>query len=117
MARIGVVLGRTYTRQGLERHEQLKRAFQFRKTRLRAAADAGSRQLQRNQSLDLTPELAAERQRRQALEERLEVLERTINAYDERFATWLYNARLAGLTIERLNTSLPPVARRRSDSR
>lgn len=113
--RVAAVLGRTYTRQGLERHEQIKRAFQIRKARLRAAGDAASARRRKDTGGDLPPELVAERQRRQALEERVARLERTISAYDERFAVWLHNSRLAGLTQERLNAPLPPVLRGRSD--
>lgn len=115
VGRVAAVLGRIYTRQGLERHEHIKRAFQVRKARLRAAKDAASARRRTVMAGDLPPELAAERQRRQALEERVAVLERTINAYDERFAVWLYNSRLAGLTQERLNAPLPPLLRQRSD--
>ena len=115
IGRVEAILGRRYTRQGLERHAQVKQAFQSRKTRLRAAKDTLPSQRSRHVNEDVTPELAAERRRRLALEERVARLERTISAYDERFVLWLYNARLKGLTQDRLNAQLPPSMRQRSD--
>lgn len=99
------LLGRAYTRQALDAHEQIKTTFQARKRRMRIVKES----LKRGKPLsdDLPPELAAALQRAEAAELRVASLEKTIENYRAKFVRWLYNARLANLDEERLNADLP----------
>jgi hypothetical protein len=46
-----------------------------------------------------------------APQERVNRLQTTIEAYEVKFVTWIYNARNRGLSEGELNSSLPPVDR------
>jgi hypothetical protein len=103
--RVALVLGRSYSRQALDSHELIKAAYQARKLRNRSIRD----RLRNGKATidELSPELAAALQRIEAAEIRIQAQEQIIGRYREKFVRWLYNARNAGLTEERLNASLP----------
>lgn len=107
--KIAVVMGRTYTRQALDAHVGVKRAFDLAKTRARGGKRPGA--------VPLSPELETALDRVDALKEEIAVLKRERNGFLEMFATWLYNARNRGLSESDLNQPLPAVERHRSDGR
>jgi hypothetical protein len=107
--RVAMVLGRPFSRQALDAHAKIKIAYQTRKTRLRkirVSVRAGKPNMD-----ELPPELAFALQRVEALQARVDRLQATVDAYDVKFVTWLYNARIAGLSEDVLNSPLPPVDR------
>ena len=107
--RVALVLGRPFSRQALDAHAQIKVAYQSRKVRLRkllASVRAGKPDMG-----EIPPELAMALQRADALQARVDRLQATVDAYEIKFVTWLYNARTAGMSDDVLNASLPPVDR------
>jgi hypothetical protein len=115
--RTSSVLNRTYSRQALERHEKLKTSYHVRKNYHRDMKHSLKYMSSSVPDSDLPPELAAERQKRKALEKRVKTLEATVDKYHKLFVVWLYNARMAGLTKEKLNAPLPILDRQRSDGK
>lgn len=105
------ILGRSYTRQALTEHTQIKRAFQIAKGRIRSAQGKGSQ----SGSEHLSPELAAALGRVDNLQAEITLLKAERNAFLEKFTVWLYNARNKGMSEAELNRQLPPVERHRSD--
>ena len=107
--KIAAVLGRTYTRQALNAHDQIKRAFDLAKRRARdgkridPAPPHGS------------PELVTALDRVEILRAEVALLKQERDGFLETFATWLYNARNRGLSERDLNQPLPAVERHRSD--
>ncbi len=107
--RTALILGRHFSRQALDAHSTIKIAYQARKTRLRnvlASVRAGKPDMD-----DLPPELGLALQRTAAFQARGDRLQATLSAYDAKFVTWLYNARIAGISEAALNTPLPTVDR------
>jgi hypothetical protein len=107
--RVALVLGRPFSRQALDAHAKIKIAYQIRKTRLRkvrASVRAGKPDLE-----ELPPEVALAFQRAEALQARIDRLQATVDAYDVKFITWLYNARIAGISEDALNSPLPLIDR------
>lgn len=107
--RVALVLGRPFSRQALDAHAQIKVAYQSRKVRLRkilASVRAGKPDMS-----EIPPELAMALQRAEALRARVDRLQTTVDTYELKFVTWLYNARIAGMSEDVLNTPLPPVDR------
>jgi hypothetical protein len=107
--RVALVLGRPFSRQALDGHANIKIAYQTRKVRLRnvrVSLRAGKPDMD-----NLPPEMALALQRAEALQARVDRLQATIDAYDIKFVTWLYNARILGVTEGALNAPLPPVDR------
>lgn len=107
--RVALVLGRPFSRQALDAHAKIKTAYQTRKIRLRkirASVVAGRPDMD-----DIPPELGLALQRAAALQARVDRLQATVDAYDVKFVTWLYNARIAGLSEAKLNEPLPPIDR------
>jgi len=103
--RVERILGRSYSRQALDGHDAIKASYQARKRRDRAVRDglkAG-----RNAIYDMPPELAMARQRIEAADVRIKALEQQLERYKQQFVVWLYNARNAGVTVEKLNAPLP----------
>lgn len=109
--KIAAVLGRPYTRQALDAHAGIKRAFDLAKKRARDSKRAGS------VSPDIDPELATALQRVDALRAEVALLNQERHGLLETFAIWLYNARNRGLTERDLNQPLPDVERHRSVKR
>ncbi len=107
--RTALVLGRTFSRQALDSHSAVKIAYQTRKMRLRhvlASVRAGKPDMD-----NLPPELGLALQRAAAFQARGDRLQATVTAYDAKFVTWLYNARIAGISEATLNTPLPAIDR------
>ncbi len=100
--RVASMLGRTFTRQGLNKQENILVAFQNAKIRLRTVAPDPS---------GLSPELALAQARIDSMTAELAVLRAERDRLNEKFATWLYNARSRGITIVDLNRPLPKVDR------
>lgn len=107
--KVAAVLGRPFTRQGLDYHAAIKRAFTLAKTRLRKGKHATP------QSPDTSVELAIAVDRVDVLQAEVTLLKQERNALLETFATWLYNARNRGLSERDLNRPLPVVERHGSD--
>lgn len=108
-ARVALVLGRPFSRQALDAHAKIKVAYQSRKVRLRkvlTSVRAGKPDLS-----EIPPELAMALQRAETLQARVDRLQTTVDAYELKFVTWLYNARIAGMSEDVLNASLPPIDR------
>ena len=108
-SRVALVLGRPFSRQALDGHAKIKMAYQSRKARLRklrTSIRAGKPDLD-----EVPPELAMTLQRAEALQARVDRLQTTVDAYELKFVTWLYNARIAGMSEDVLNAPLPPVDR------
>ena len=107
--RVALILGRRFSRQALDAHSKVKIAYQTRKARLRkvfASVRAGKSDMD-----DLPPELGLALQRAAAFQARGDRLQATLSAYDAKFVTWLYNARIAGVSEAALNTPLPTIDR------
>lgn len=104
--RVEFLLGRTFTRQGLDKHALIKVAFQKTKTRVRQAADKSGAPNSR-----VSPELEFALRRIDNLKAEIGVLEAQRDVLLERFATWLYNARGRGLSEQDLSRPLPPIDR------
>ena len=111
LRRVRPLLGRDFTRQGLDKQQSISIAFKQAKdrTRIRAKkAPAGG-------DPDLPPELAAAQRRIENLLAEVELLRAQKDQLLERFGTWLYNARSRGLSEIDLNSPLPPVDRDKSE--
>lgn len=109
-SRVALVLGRPFSRQALDGHAKIKIAYQSRKSRLRkvlASVRAGKPDMN-----EISPELATALQRADALQARVDRLQATVDAYELKFVTWLYNARVMGMGEDALNAPLDPVDRR-----
>lgn len=108
--KIAAVLGRSYTRQALDAHVSVKRAFALAKKRARSGKSSGA-------MLHVSPELKTASDRVEALKVEVALLRQERNAFLETFATWLYNAHNRGLSELELNQSLPAIERHRSDGK
>ena len=109
--KVAAVLGRSYTRQALNAHDGIKRAFDLAKKRAREGKHADP------MPPHVSPELAAALDRVEALKAEVALLKQERNGFLETFATWLYNARNRGLSERDLNEPLPAVERHRSDKK
>lgn len=107
--KVAAVLGRSYTRQALNGHDHIKRAFDLAKKRAREGKRVDAL------SPHVSPELATALDRVEALRAEVTLLKQERNGFLETFATWLYNARNRGLSERDLNQPLPMVERHRSD--
>ncbi|MBB4585579.1 vacuolar-type H+-ATPase subunit E/Vma4 [Rhizobium leguminosarum] len=103
--RIESMLRRSFTRQGLNKQENILTAFQQAKARLRSTPPDPS---------GLSPELAVAQARIDSLVAEVGVLKAERDRLNEKFATWLYNARSRGISTVDLNRPLPEVDRDRS---
>ncbi|NEH27458.1 hypothetical protein [Rhizobium ruizarguesonis] len=113
LRRMRPLLGRDFTRQGLDKQQSISIAFKQAKerTRIRAKkAPAGG-------DPDLPPELASALRRIDNLKAEVELLQAEKDRLLERFATWLYNARSRGISDYDLSQPLPPVDRDKSDGK
>lgn len=104
--RVARVLGRSFTRQALNGHEAIKATYQARKRRNRMIRESLRQETPATDHVP--PELALALQRAEAADLRAKSLEQIVVRYREKFVTWLYNARNAGLTESQLNAPLPP---------
>lgn len=110
--RVEVLLGRPFTRQGLDKHETIRIAFQQAKNRFRSH----SKKLGIEEN-DLPLELALAQRRIDSLVAEVQVLKAERDRLLEKFATWLYNARSRGISELDLNRRLPDVDRDSSERR
>ena len=111
LRRVTPLLGRDFTRQGLDKQQSISIAFKQAKDRIRIRA----KKAPRDRDSDLPPELAAAQRRIDNLMAEVKLLKAEKDKFLERFATWLYNARSRGLSEIDLNSPLPPVDRDKSE--
>ena len=104
---VGDMLKRPFTRQGLDKQENIRTAFQQAKDRLRSSPVTVP-------PSEMSAELALALGRVERLEAEIAVLKAERNRFLEKFATWQYNARSKGLSEAGLNMPLPRVERDRS---
>jgi hypothetical protein len=104
---VGAMLKRTFTRQGLDKQDNIRTAFQQAKDRLRTSPATPSHS-------EMSAELALALGRIDRLEAEIAVLKAERNRFLEKFATWQYNARSKNLSEGDLNMPLPRVERDRS---
>ncbi|WP_242218833.1 hypothetical protein [Shinella zoogloeoides] len=104
---VGCMLKRPFTRQGLDKQENIRTAFQQAKDRLRSSPVTVP-------PSEMSAELALALGRVERLEAEIAVLKAERNRFLEKFATWQYNARSKGLSEAGLNMPLPRVERDRS---
>jgi hypothetical protein len=109
--KVAAVLGRSYTRQALDAHVEIKRAFDLAKRRTREGKRVDPL------SPHVSPELATALDCVETLRAEVALLRQERNGFLETFATWLYNARNRGLSERDLNQPLPAIERHRSDRR
>jgi hypothetical protein len=120
--RVIVVLGRPYSRQALDAHENISRAFKAAKKRSREYSranrhrglDPDDDEISAREAISLKRELAIALARIDSLTAKLVLLEQERNALLQTFATWLYNARNRRMTENDLNQPLPNVERDRT---
>ncbi|MER9338147.1 hypothetical protein NKJ06_29990 [Mesorhizobium sp. M0293] len=106
--KVTAALGRPYSRQALDAHDDVKIAFDLAKKRVREGKSASPA------SPDISPELATALDRVETLRAEVAVLKQQRDGFLETFAVWLYNARNRGITERDLNQLLPAVERHRS---
>ena len=104
---VGCMLKRPFTRQGLDKQENIRTSFQQAKDRLRSSPVTAP-------SPGMSAELTLALSRVERLEAEIAVLKAERNRFLEKFATWQYNARSKGLSEAGLNMPLPRVERDRS---
>jgi hypothetical protein len=98
-----------YTRQALDKHEEVKAAFGVRKKALARAQDRAER------PPSDSPELDAAQQSIDRLEGENDRLKAENQRLLEQFARWAYNAHTRGLAEGFLDQPLPPVDRDRTE--
>lgn len=99
---IQIRIGCRYTRQALDRHERIKRAYTVRKNTLRHGTEIPEvRSVELQKALQRIERLTAENER----------LKAENSALLEQFARWAYNAHTKGLDEAILNRPLPAVNR------
>jgi uncharacterized small protein (DUF1192 family) len=104
---VGAMLKRSFTRQGLNKQENIRVAFQQAKDRLRSSSVATS-------PIEISAELSLALSRVDRLEAQIAVLKAERNRFLQKFATWQYNARSRNMSEAELNLPLPSVERDRS---
>ena len=102
LERVEALLRRTFTRQGLAKQENIQTAYQQAKNRIRLAKPTYSKPL---------PEIELMQNTIDSLRAKMAVMEAERGRYEEKFATWLYNARSRGISELDLNRRLPDVDR------
>lgn len=100
--RVEMLLGRPFSRQGLSKHQNIQTAFQQAKDRIRTDKPSYAKPL---------PEIEMMQNTIDSLRAKISVMEAERGRYEEKFATWLYNARSRGITDFDLNRQLPEVDR------
>lgn len=100
-------LGRRYSRQALDSHLRIKRAYNVRKGSLkRDSVTAEVKSVEMQKTLERIKRLEAEIQR----------LKAENNALTGQFVKWAYNAHTRGINRDCLNKPLPPVDRDRTEN-
>lgn len=108
--KVEIMLKRPFTRQGLDKQENVRTAFQQAKKRLRSSPKTPS-------VSTMSAELALALAKVDSLEAEIIVLKAERSRFNEKFATWQYNARSKGLSQADLNMPLPRVDRDRSTAK
>jgi len=93
--------GYVWTRQALERHAEIKRAYQFHEERRKKLTRRGGKGVSR-----LTDD-----QKLSRLEQENEALRKTLSEYDARFATYLANAIGHGMSLQEISKPLSAPSR------
>lgn len=96
------LLRRPFTRQGLDKQDNIRTAFQQAKVRIRTAKPEASEKL---------PEIDLMQRTIDGLRAEIAVMKAERGRFAEKFATWLYNARSRGISEFELNRQLPEVDR------
>jgi ATP/maltotriose-dependent transcriptional regulator MalT len=113
LRRVDILIGRSFSRQGLHKQDAIAAAFRQAKSRLRSKSKSKRTAL----GSEVSPEFALMRGVIESLEQEVKSLKDERHRYREKFATWLYNARVHGkLSSAQLNESIPPIDRGRSDN-
>ncbi|NTZ89280.1 hypothetical protein [Agrobacterium tumefaciens] len=105
MDRVEKLLRRSFTRQGLAKQVNIQTAYQQAKERIREGKPTHKEAL---------PEIVLMQQTIDSLRAKIAVMEAERGRYQEKFAIWLYNARIRGLSELALNSQLPEVDRNES---
>mgnify|MGYP000618460835 CR=1 FL=1 len=105
---IFVRLGIKVSRQALDRHSEIKRAYEVRKKSIQG--ELSNKPQVRTGAVALVKSL----EKIQRLESKNEILIAENKALKEQFIVWAYNAYIKGLDEEKLNQPLPPINRDRS---
>ena len=105
LERVETMLRRPFTRQGLDKQENIRTAFQQAKDRIRTSKPKPSKSL---------PEIDLMQRTIESLRAEIAVMKAERGRYEEKFATWLYNARSRGISEMDLSRRLPEVDRDRS---
>lgn len=100
--RVEAVLRRSFSRQGLAKHENIQTAYQQAKDRIRTEKPTYS---------EPVPEIELMQNTIDSLRAKIAVMEAERGRFEEKFATWLYNARSRGISEVDLNRQLPKVDR------
>lgn len=101
--RVEALLRRSFSRQGLAKHENIQTAFQQAKDRIRTDKPTTYS--------EPLPEIELMQNTIDSLRAKIAVMEAERGRYEEKFATWLYNARSRGISEFDLNRQLPEVDR------
>ncbi len=120
--KVTAFLARPFTRQALDAHPEISRAFKLAKKRIRENNDARKdrgfgpedHEISDKAVVALQKELTIALERVDSLSAEVLLLKQEKNAFLETFATWLYNARNRMLTEKDLNLPLPKVERNRT---
>lgn len=110
LKRVEAILRRPFTRQGLAKQENILTAYQQAKNRIRLVQPTCSKP----KNSEPLPEIELMQNTINSLRAKIAVMEAERGRYDEKFATWLYNARSRGISEFDLNRHLPEVDRDRS---
>jgi hypothetical protein len=102
LERVETLLRRPFTRQGLAKQDNIQTAYQQAKDRIRNEKPTYSEAL---------PEIELMQNTIDSLRAKIAVMEAERGRYEEKFATWLYNARSRGISELDLNRHLPEVDR------
>lgn len=102
LERVETLLRRPFTRQGLAKQDNIQIAYQQAKDRIRKQKPTYSEAL---------PEIELMKNTIDSLRAKIAVMEAERGRYEEKFATWLYNARSRGISELDLNRHLPEVDR------
>ncbi|WFU89067.1 hypothetical protein QA644_08500 [Rhizobium sp. CC1099] len=102
LERVETLLRRPFTRQGLAKQDNIQIAYQQAKDRIRKQKPTYSEAL---------PEIELMKNTIDSLRAKIAMMEAERGRYEEKFATWLYNARSRGISELDLNRHLPEVDR------
>lgn len=111
-AAVNSKLGTEWTRQALQSHAKIKKAYADTKKRLREDPDAAPKKRKATTRDTVVPVLQS---RIRFLEDRVIELEGVIEEYESKFLRWQRNAYLAGIPLLKLDGTVQTVDRGRTD--